>query len=285
MKYAEVESLVLMNCPELRPEQVLPDPDNRAKQCRSLRESIQGQSAELQDIEKRLNNLDDQISRTDDRRMRDRYEAKLRELTERKEEVETAKQRHETELARAEQAADSFTHWQGNLKALQKALKTGSIEIRQRLQSHLRELLVKIEVFSDGHRKIYDADAIHPALEQAARRLGRRDPQEMMLAPEVLEAQDGEAFVEKLFAAEQVPAFVQTKQIRAFIDYATKRLMSREGRFVRLHFPWGGRMDLVPAGSLASGLCKSAESKDGLAYVRPSVEQLWRDFQSGKGKN
>jgi hypothetical protein len=70
IRYEECERLILDNCPNLRPDQVLPNPDEQAALCRSLRERLRGEEAELRKIEQQTDNLVDQITETRDREMR-----------------------------------------------------------------------------------------------------------------------------------------------------------------------------------------------------------------------
>jgi CheY-like chemotaxis protein/DNA invertase Pin-like site-specific DNA recombinase len=78
--YNEVEDLVLSNCPKLQPSQVLPDPDEQAAYCRTLRQRVEGKRSEILAAETKINNLVDQIAETADKSVRSRYEAKVREL-------------------------------------------------------------------------------------------------------------------------------------------------------------------------------------------------------------
>jgi hypothetical protein len=62
--------------------------------------------------------------------------------------------------------------------------------------------------------------------------------------------------------------------------------MTKEGRFVRVHFKSGLAVKLVPAGSLASGV---QLSRDGTTYsvqavtplLSPGVEKLLAEFRAG----
>src|SRR5262245_318373 len=66
VRYDECEALVLSNCEDLRPEQVLPTPDEKAELCRSLRRQVEAKDVELEDIDNRIKNLNEQIEVTID---------------------------------------------------------------------------------------------------------------------------------------------------------------------------------------------------------------------------
>jgi DNA invertase Pin-like site-specific DNA recombinase len=290
VKYGETEGLVLSNCPRLRPDQVLPDPDEQTRVCQSLRQWLQGHGAELVNVERRINNLVDQIADTADGAMRGRYEARVRELEERKAALTAEKAQTERQLRQAEQGLQSFTTWQRNLTSLREALAGGGVEVRERLRAHLRELIDRVEVFTDGHRKLYDPEAKVEAVDRAAKKLGRCDPVRLRLDPDVQKARDGESLAGWLEDGilECNPDWWPDEEFRAFQEYITRRRMSREGRFVRVHFKTGAVVDLVPEGSLATGweMVREQGRADPWRFVRPDVQKLWEEFRaSRKGSN
>jgi hypothetical protein len=59
-----------------------------------------------------------------------------------------------------------------------------------------------------------------------------------------------------------------------------KRRMSKKGRLLRVHFKSGAMIDLVPPGSLASGLRVKRGTKEA-TFMRPDVGKLWRQFGGG----
>lgn len=138
------------------------------------------------------------------------------------------------ELQAAEASRDSFRDWKHDLDSLMAALKRGGSELRLRMREHLRELIAKIEVFSKGHAHPWDA-----------------------------ETRSGDDIVETLEALgdEYFPGEASTKRFRAFAGYVLRRRMSKEGRFLRIHFATTSRMDAVPAGSLATGMRSTGKQK------------------------
>ena len=110
-------------------------------------------------MEQRAANLLDQIERTTDAAIRDRYEARLRQLGGQKTDLERQRADDETELRRAESSLKSFTKWQRDLDALRQALADGDPELRMRCAAHLRQFIDRIEVFAVGYQERADPDA------------------------------------------------------------------------------------------------------------------------------
>ena len=103
-------------------------------------------------MEQRAANLLDQIERTTDAAIRDRYEARLRQLGGQKEDLERQRADDEAELRRTERNLKSFTKWQRDLDALRQALADGDPELRMRCAAHLRQFIDRIEVFAVGYQ-------------------------------------------------------------------------------------------------------------------------------------
>jgi hypothetical protein len=76
------------------------------------------------------------------------------------------------------------------------------------------------------------------------------------------------------------PRFRPDKQFRAFVRHVLKHRMSREGRFVRVHFKTGLQIDLVPDGSLASGCVELPIPRRGWKLHHPHIECLWQEFSA-----
>ena len=67
-----------------------------------------------------------------------------------------------------------------------------------------------------------------------------------------------------------------------FLEYVTKLRMTKKGRFYRVHFKTGAVVNLVPEGSLASGmdLVKDGRRKAGWRFVSPKLDRLWREYRA-----
>ena len=277
MRYDELEAAILDNCEHLRPDQVLPNPDEQDAACHAIRQRLAGRDAELQDMEQRAANLLDQIERTTDAGIRDRYETRLRQLGGQKADLERQRADDETELRRTERNLKSFTKWQRDLDALRQALADGDPELRMRCAAHLRQFIDRIEVFAVGYQERADPDA-PPAR-----------PRSQMTADGKLkyiasEAERTENFAEQVEAVFDDAGLEYPEGFAGFLDYVTKRRMSKEGRFYRIHYRTGATVDVVPPGSLATGLelVRDDRRKAGWRFVRPSIDRLWREYEANR---
>jgi hypothetical protein len=284
IRYDEFEETFLGNCDRLRPEGVLPGADDQAALALSLRQRLTAREGELVEIRGRIGNLNDQIERTADARVRDLYEGRLKELLDRQAAVEGEKREDERKLADAGKGAESFTAWQRDLAALRSALRDdGNVDLRLKVRAHLKEFVARIEVFSHGFQKMYDPDAEGEVIRRAhaeGRKLDR------WLDPELIAAEDGESFGHELRGdiAEHSPEKLSDpafrKELGEFIAWAEARMMSKGGRFLRVWWKPRGLTNLVPAGSLAGGM----RLIDGSMHsVWPDLETLWRDFHRQQG--
>jgi hypothetical protein len=129
-----------------------------------------------------------------------------------------------------------------------------------RLNAHLREIITRIEIFAVGHAALADEDA---------------DPK----------TRDGEDFAEYVdaIAGEVAPELIGSPVFHAFLRDVTKRRMSKEGRFYRVHFKTGAVRDFVPPGSIATGVALAEEGK-AWRWVTPGLDTLWEDFKNTRQK-
>lgn len=296
VRYAECEKAILDNCPKLRPDQVLPNPDEQAAVCQELRQRVQGREAELRDIDRRLGNLDDQIADEDNKTVRQRLRNKMVDLEQRRVTVQTEKQQAERELAKAEAGLRDFNRWKTGLRELREALREDDPELRLRLRAHLRELIDRIEVFAVGFKKRYDPDEEWKVLQELPKKERRKAKVEYRQTVDHF-AEQVEAHCEDHYPDStarkglywedgQLRMTEEGKTFHAFLDYVTMRRMSKAGRFLRVHFKTGQTVGVVPQGSLASGLelvTKDRRCMDGWRFVSPDIDRLWREFKSRNG--
>jgi DNA invertase Pin-like site-specific DNA recombinase len=263
MKYAECEKLILDNCPQFKPEHVLPNPDEQATECLAWQQRIAGAEAEVRSIDAQTENLIDQIARTPSPAVRDQYEAKVQKLAERKAALATQVDADRQSLHKAEMGARSLATWQRNLKTLKRALKAGDIEVRMRVQAHLRALIAKVEVFAIGTGQHYG-----PVIKDCT-------------------GDDGEP----VYWFDTGDQLVRTdeREATAFITYVNQRRATKEGRFLRVHFKdWGELLtwDLAPDDSLADHWLWSRpqDPADGWKPMRPAFERLWQEYRAERSK-
>ena len=266
IRYEDVLNTVLDNCPKLKPEQVLPNPDEQAARCQSLGERIAGLHSELADLDRKQNNLADLIADEDDKDIRQRLRDKLHAIQQKRPGVEDAIATSERELQLAEKDAKSFNQWKSGLAELRKGIDgtdKAAVELRMQFNSHLRELIDRIEVFAEGYQKPYDVD-------DKDRRTDTDDFEE--------------ATIELI--AEHDRALAKDKLIRSFVKHVAQLRLTKRGRFVRVHFTTGSTVDLVPDGSLASGMemVHDARRRAGWRFVSPRLDRMWRDYRTANKK-
>jgi hypothetical protein len=158
-------------------------------------------------------------------------------------------------LSQAEHGLKTFTKWKRDLASLKQALTNqDDVDLRIRLNNHLRSFIEKVEVFTVGFTK----------------ECGE-------------EGDDGDDFGEVIdgLVDDEGRRSIGKKQLREFARYVLQRRMTKQGRFVRVHFKTRGKIDLVPPGSLASGFNYNPRTKTGTCQT-PDIEQLWRDYLSEK---
>lgn len=221
--YDVCEDAVLNYCQRLEVDQIIPSNDAQTKLNRALRRQVQRTSAELEDIQNRIANLDDQLERTKNPKRRDHYEQRINKLDGEKgtKEKELAKQ--QSELTKAERKQSDFTDWKAGLATLRKALDKP--DVRRRLNYHLREIIDRIEVFSKG-RTEDDGDDFRS----------------------YFHAVDYEAFPEGRDTSRG-----QRKRESELVEWALAERRTKRGRFLRIHFkgPRPFKLDVVPHGSIA----------------------------------
>jgi DNA invertase Pin-like site-specific DNA recombinase len=325
MNYAEVETVVLSNLPGLRPEDILPQPGDQAREVQALRERLAGHEGELADVGNRVGNLNDQISRTGQAAIRDGYEKLLGELYGRQRELNDLIAEDRRHLDAAERGRQAVEEWQRDLAALTAALADGDPEVRLKTRACLRELIDMVEIFAVGHRAVYRPEdeaaafdrVVGPAWEAARARWLRELEREYEYPPNPAAQGSLERFLrdpEYLDALERVvrdPEYLDVvcerdnvagdirwlagrvgmpgAEAAAFTEYVLSRRLSREGRFVRVHFRAGVSVDLVPEGSIATGWSMAEAIRYGWTgrgtdpdNVRPNLPQLYDDWKAGR---
>lgn len=259
IRYDEAEQTILDNCKNLRPEQILPAPDQQAREAEALRDKLNGIDGQLADIEGRTASLMDQIERAPTATIRDRFTSRMVELDASKALLESERKTVAEDLARSEANGQSVAAWTAGLQELHKALRTGGVDVRLRARTHLRQLIDRVEVFARGFAKVHDPS-----------KAGDENTDTEGLAEYIREV-----------VAETDPAKLRTPDFRAFLQHVTARRMSKAGRFLRVHFKTGAVRDLVPPGSIADGRALEADADGVLGWrvVRPNLNELWREWQ------
>ncbi len=256
IRYDEVEKLLLENCTQLKPEQVLPHPDEQSKKCERLQVEIEGIGAEISDTDEKIGNLVNQIETTANAKMRDRYEIRVQKLDEEKDSLGSRLDSKRLELASAAKGQKEFSKWQRDLGTMIKKIKDNP-ELRRKLNSHLKQFIKQILIYPVG------------------------DPKS--------EAHAG--YLDAVADEANFP-ISDRKNLYRFILGIEKRANSREGRFIRVVFKTKTskgqhhQVDLVPDGSLAFGMRLSEpnepnERKGAWQFVSLDIDRLWANYRNG----
>nr|MCH9789281.1 recombinase family protein [Planctomycetota bacterium] len=278
IRYDECENLILNNCTKLNPAQVLPDPDEQAERCQSLRHRIDAKVAEKIDIERQIEILVDQIGRTESESVRDRYEDRIKKYESKQSEIEEELLEAEHDLSIVEQDEKIVCNWSKNLEALKDAIaEENAVELRLRLRTHIEELIDKIEVFSQGYREDENyGNRNRPKwIKVEGRRIGKFVP------PHPQQSDDFYNVTEAVYS-EFYPELWQDKMFREFVVYVSEQRKTKKGRFLRVFFKTGKHVDLVPEGSLASGMELQEDKKKrvGWSFISPKHNRMWQDFKT-----
>lgn len=284
--YHEAEAAVLENCINLRPEQILPSPDDQAAQISNLQDRLAGLRGKSDDSEKRISSLLDGLERATSKVVRDRLTARIDELEQEKKAVALELEAAEAALESAKSSRTSAQQWKRDLKELRSALATkGQVETRLRLRAHLRELIQRIEVFAVGFTKKKEAKPAKRGRSVVTRRRGeKRHLSSPTVTPAVTD--DGEDLANHFYeiASELEPKQARTEEFHEFCEWVTSRRMSKAGRFLRIHFKTGLRRDIVPGDSIASGRGMEVDQNGSVGWgvKQPEFKELWKRFRSAK---
>ena len=93
-----------------------------------------------------------------------------------------------------------------------------------------------------------------------------------------------ETIIDELYdvVGDVAPELFKDKSFSDFVKYLVKRRMSKEGRFLRIHFKTGAWFDVVPKGSIASGSRIYIDEGGKTRYmgIRPKFDRLWEEYKS-----
>lgn len=274
VRYAELLDVVLRGCVYLRPEQVLPSSDEHEAKAAALRRQRDGAAAELRGIPGQVENFIDQIGRTKAANLRATYEARIVKLEARATELEATTAEAERELTKLEHGAKSTREWQRGVADLMDAIEDEeAADMRAKLNAHLRNFIERIEIFNHGFPKVADRRRhYHEERGELVPGTRRRKPARRWWDANV------DTIAETLAEAyDEMPKPRPTKKRWVeFERYVLDRRMSKKGRFYRVHFKTGERVDLVPPGGLATGFSTVGRVVE---KVLPDIERLWQEFE------
>ena len=303
INYDVCEKLILENCRNLKPDEVLPKPAEQAKLCKLLRERIQGYIGQQKKLDKEKNILRASLRIITNPELIKECEDDFAKLMVQAKEIKTRQDEEEGELRKAESSLQSFANWKKDLTSLLKEIKKdNNAELRMRLCSHLREFIEKIEVYTVGFKEIYKQDKDKYQV-HSGEVIRRKDRIERVKTSEIPYREvpakgkfgagiaiKGPTYYEKTetikdelydIVGEIDSKLVRTKLFRSFVKDVVQRRMSKEGRFLRIYFKTGVWFDLVPKGSIASGseMYINEDGKKNWKFIRPSVDKLWNEYK------
>lgn len=252
VRHDELLETVLQNCRRLKPELIIQSASEQAAQCTELQAAIDSAVAKYEANQRHIENLVDQMARTQDRGMRDLIESKVHALRKTGEafKIETRELRSALERLQVDQ--QSVSKWQATLDDLIEAIEGDTPEAagyRMHLQAHLRQLITRIEIFARGWPKATEPGDF--AFTKTVAKLQFAPPtSKAMRWMQSVELPMEDELMEPYFEAPKAMRsdawLKEIKRLQAL--RATKR-----GRFFRVYFSTGFAVDLVPVGSVASG--------------------------------
>ena len=276
--------------------------EDELKRCQRLKDELRGMEAVQADNEEQLKHLTINAGRASTPEFSEMCEERQRVLLAVNTDLESRRKAVKEELREAESNLQSFEEWQEALKNMRAALKNGKPELRQRLNMHLKQLIDKIEVFAVGFGESVDHDPAKSEQKNVAtRRIRLRRPTtaksknpdsddvagdkadgSQYSIHEVPLSEEKEDLADYIceIVAEVAPDELQAEWFNDFLHWVTERRMSKDGRFLRIHFKTGTRRDIVPKGSIASGRKLEADEngKVGWRVIQPDIDSLRQEF-------
>ncbi|AMV32131.1 hypothetical protein VN12_08410 [Pirellula sp. SH-Sr6A] len=286
IRFDEVLSLVLDNCPKLVPELVLADPSNGAKELIEATARLEEIVANEAAMENQINNLIDQIATTSSSRVRERYEERLLAIETTLEISKSKRKDAEAEIQRLSVTERDFTNWKNELANLASELKKGRPESRVRANQHLRDLIDRIDIFAEGFPELYDASR-HRVSRQLVEVPVRRSSSKLRHYLRA-DAPMYDSIIEHLdqLSQDHFPDLGKSSEFKEFKSYVAQKRLSREARFIRISFKPGQSIDLVPPKSLADGFRFVADGKEmKWSFCETSVDDLFGMFQNNRKSN
>lgn len=288
VRYEDLQETVLNNCQRLRPELVLPAQTESRKLSQRLRIEISGREQEIGNLENKIAATVD-ILMVAKKGLRDDLIQRQEKMRIELGRLKTERDAVAKELVISERNQASFTEWQRDLATLTAAiLPEGAVELRLQLRSHLRDFISSIEVFGRGFARAATGERIERRPLAMPRNATPEQRSEWRRKNQALRPTVDEIVeeLEEYIEAASDPSDTRPTRTKQFLEEVLRRRMSVEGRFYRITFTTGSFVDIVPEGSLASGLrlLKAAEekkeAKGAIArhVVGPNIGLLWDQY-------
>lgn len=285
VRYAEFQETVLDNCAALRPEAVLPDENEQVKECQSLREQLAADQAMVESLNAEIDNFENLAGRISEPAAQDAYEFKAQQRRGERIEVLARITANQENLRQSEHSKRSVIKWTKDLAALKLAIAGNSddaIMRRSMLREHLKEFILKVEVFSHGFKERSrmiphtPVETMWPIPTKIGDMQQWREKNRSKLP---VSTQDLEDYVEAVL--DELPKPMPKPQRHEFSRFVVQQAMSRRGRFFRVFFKTRVVWDLVPEGGVAMGTALGIGSKS-MRFVHPPLDKLWSEFERMK---
>lgn len=257
MSYDECVEVLLENCHRLRPQDVLPKPEEQERECDALRSRLATKTAKIDTLTKKYARLMDTVSNMDDGVVRKDLVAQMEAVVIQREQLADGLRRDEDELRAAESGLESFKDWKVTLETLREALTEEAPEIRLRLRAHLRELIERVDVYATGYV-----------------RQGNCEDNLNALGLDFF----AEALEDSLWDADR--SFKPNGEFRQFQDFVSEKRLTRAARFIVVRFKTGAVIPLAPEGSIADGRRLVGSRQRGeWETTTPDLQRLWKQFK------
>ena len=269
IRHDEVESLVLQNCQQLDPCDILPDRRKTNEAANEAAFKVAGLQGEVNELERKTANLRDAIADANDGTARKELmallEAKTAEKTKAGKLLREAKQKRK----KLTQATVDLKEWRATFEGLEEAL-TSSPDIRLRAKEHIRELVAKIEIYTNGLAP--DAEPTADTLpDSMTRALWKPIPTDKLPSAVALLAVGS---LGQLTPKKPIPKAT----LKDFELWLAHRLKTKMGRFLRVTFVTGKVVDIVPRNGLAVGMRLAGECRN-WAMAYPDLNVFWKKYK------
>lgn len=248
IRYREVESTVVSALGSLAPAQVLQSPEEIDQRARIEQARLSSVRDETRKLKKAIDEIEELLGSPIGNEERLRLlktigvnEGKLRQL-------EKERQAAEEALSRAQESRNKFIETQAEFVTVQQMLekRPKDTELRRKLRSLLATLVERVECFSYGFKTKAEKQVEVPH-KMPVRKRGASVKRWVAVDSKLMS--EGEDLALRLKADPSIPA---KHKDPVWLEWLTQRRMSRHGRFLRVHFPSGNVIELVPAESLAT---------------------------------
>lgn len=270
--YDEIEATILTNCQDLRPDELLPNADDQARECKRLKTAETSLRRQIDETETQIANLVDRVATATKPSIAERYESRIAQLEDDQQELTAKLDATTAALAVASRDAASIETWQASLGTLLDEIgkqTDDAVALRLRLREHLRGMIERIETYTVGL----------PYSDEPSRRRKTTKTADGRLRAVVLPpvGEDIKTALNDTLTEPDHP-ITHDRRYETFLDHVAARRMSVDGRFYRMWMKTGACIDIVPDGSLASGMVLSPTGR--WTIVEPDWDALWDEFAS-----